>query len=42
MDGPVFVLGRAEGLGLERSRVAAEISVAALDLERPRALAREL
>jgi hypothetical protein len=42
MEGPVFVLGRAEGLGLERSRVAAEISVAALDLERPRALVREL
>ncbi|HEX4864326.1 MAG TPA: MobF family relaxase [Acidimicrobiales bacterium] len=28
MNGPVFVLGRAEGLGLDRARVAAEMSVA--------------
>ncbi len=27
MEGPVFVLGRAEGLGLDRARVAAAISV---------------
>lgn len=38
MQGPVFVLGRAEGLGLERARVAVEMSVdrAAPELGRER------
>ncbi|HEX6395247.1 MAG TPA: MobF family relaxase [Acidimicrobiales bacterium] len=47
MEGPVFVLGRAEGLGIERSRVAAQISVErrgpALERERHRVIVgREL
>ena len=45
MEGPVFVLGRAEGLGIERSRIAAQISVErpgpALERERHR-VGREL
>jgi conjugative relaxase-like TrwC/TraI family protein len=42
MNGPVLVLGRADGLGLERSRVAAEISVQRHGAEHQPSLVREL